>query len=213
MKTSERRRPRLVELIALAGAVAVILAIAGRGEAATAVVVSPDCAAVAEGSFTERQQFTPYELRRSRLPDFQVPRTKGLPAFAAFHVPDLAGLPRQADAFTDVGALVSYFAEDLPADTTLSEFVAKGGIQLSQQPSMTEGDVTFTERLIVQLGDRAVAVKVGTYPGATTWADPDVLGNRPHHVYWSTPEYDFALIGNRSAAQLVSVARQLACDG
>jgi hypothetical protein len=44
-----------------------------------------------------------------------------------------------------------------------------------------------------------------------TWADPDEQGRRPHHLYWTSGGYNFALYGNRSAEEILTLGRELAC--
>lgn len=165
----------------------------------------------------ENSEFTPYELMRGRLPDYELPRTTGIPAVARIRDPIVGGLARQADIVTAPGFVSTYFAESFPPGIRLSEFVASGGIQLDQQPSMTEIDesgnsVTYTQRLAVQVGARGLLVQLGPYEGLLTWADPDVRGTRPHHLYWSTEDNDFALIADRTAEELLSLGRELVCD-
>jgi len=199
-------------------ALATIVLIAGlRGTELLSAAADEGCGPVVPGSLNENAEFTPYESMRSRLPDYELPRATGIPGFAKIRDQVIGGLPRQSDVVTDEGTVVTYFAKDFPPGIRLSEFIVSGGIQLHQLPSTTEVDesgrsVSFTERLTRQVGARGLRVQVGPYNGLLTWADPDVLGTRPHHLYWSTEDADYTLIADVSAEELLALGRDLICN-
>jgi len=94
----------------------------------------------------------------------------------------------------------------------VSNFFAAGGIQLDADP-IDPAAGSFTPGLAARLGERAVAVEVGTYGGVLVWADPLVNGVRTHNLYWSDDAYNYSLIADVSAEKLVALGRSLVCGG
>jgi len=111
----------------------------------------------------------------------------------------------------EAGEVYRYFlSEPIPSQLTREEFMAKGGIEFDRDP-VADGP-SFAEYLIEVLGERAVRVAVADYTGALTWADPDINGLRTHNLYWSDGKYNYSLIADRSAAELVNLGRGLSCS-
>jgi hypothetical protein len=169
------------------------------------------CAPVAEGSLVESEKFAPFGSRRGGgiINEGKLPSSGGsIPANAKYQVPELGGRPHQVSV-AGTGSVYSYFL-DRPADgLTRNDFIRLGGIELHQDPMTAEGP--FAAFLLSVAGERALAVPIGQYSGALTWADPDVNGLRTHNIYWSDGSNNFALITNQSAAAVVNLARSVAC--
>ncbi|MBA2338070.1 MAG: hypothetical protein H0V96_10005 [Acidimicrobiia bacterium] len=43
------------------------------------------------------------------------------------------------------------------------------------------------------------------------WADPDPTGTRTHNLYWSDGAFNYALIAERSAEEILTLGRSLVC--
>ena len=172
------------------------------------------CASVAEGSIVESAKFTPYKNMRSHLPPAPLnPQAAPIPDLAAdTRVPANAidGRSLQWAAVGKTGDAYQYFLDEpIAVDLTREDFMAMGGIEFDRDP---QGDApTFAGSLLDLLGERAVQVAVGDHLGALTWADPDVNGLRTHNLYWSDGKYNYSLIANRSASELVNLGKGLAC--
>lgn len=205
----QKHRVRL--LIGGLAAIAV-LAIASGASRLTATTAA-SCNQLSEGAIGESQEFTPYELMRTKPFDGLINPTGAesapVPAKAKLAVSTIDGLERQFTVVGTNGAVYSYFLDRPLGAATRSDFLAEGGVQVDQEPLTPDGP--FAMYLLATLGDRAVPVKVGPFDGALTWADPDVKGNRSHNLYWSDGEYNYSLISNRSAAAVVNLGRTLVC--
>jgi hypothetical protein len=125
-------------------------------------------------------------------------------------IESIDGLPFRWVVLGLSGAVYQYFLDSpIPASMTVSEFLGAGGIQFDRDPA--QGTESFAEYMLATLGDRAVRVEVGEHVGAMTWADPDEQGRRPHHLYWTSGGYNYALYGDRSAEEILTLGRELAC--
>jgi hypothetical protein len=169
-----------------------------------------------DGTIAESQSFTPYGLRRgSQLQNgylLQGANESGsfVPSRDVVGRSEIGGQARRHTV--DAGeAVYAYFLNQSMTELTRSDFMRLGGIEFHQEPvDSTTG--SFAAMLLASLGERAVPVQVGSFQGALTWADPDVGGIRTHNIYWSDGLHNFALIANRSGADVVTLARDLACS-
>jgi hypothetical protein len=170
------------------------------------------CSAVEAGSIKMSASFTPADAVRSRLPEIAISSRSGGPD----SVPSGMSVPsgsidgrdlRWVDS-SSTGTYQYFLDQPMGKDVTPDAFLAMGGIQYGQEPANGE---SFAGYLIDVLGERAVAVKIGQYAGALTWADPLPNNVRSHNVYWSDGTTNFALIGDRPAAEMVTLARKLVC--
>jgi len=187
-----------------------IVAVAGvsrlMGPGATA------CSGVAEGAIVESQDFTPWESRRSHLPEYPINPSGSplapIPADSLVPNNTLDGLPLQWASVGGNGALVRYFwGVPLGPTVTAWNFWDGGGIELER--SLVEGWAAAD--YASEIGERAQIVGVGSYEGVLTWADPGPNGGRPHHLSWSDGTYTYTLIAERSAARVVNLARGMVC--
>jgi hypothetical protein len=192
----------------------VVAAVLAMGVLVTGAQGADGCASLAPGSIMESDKFTPAAAMRSVLPPV---RMGELGVAIASPADDIA--PRDAildgmDLRVVVGDESSvqryYHSNSIPADMTLDEFMAAGGIQLHRDPA---GGEDFAAFLLEQLGDRAVPIQVGESQGTLTWADPTPAGVRSHNLYWSDGRYAYPLIAVREPEHLASMARALACGG
>jgi hypothetical protein len=175
--------------------------------------VAPSCLTLAEGDIVESQTFTPYGLRFTQLPERPInPTGQAAPQPA----PDgqagtntLDGMPLQL-ALSGGGGLSQYFWDQpLGPDITPAAFSAAGGLTLARGPSLY-GRALASE-LARELGDRAVLVDLGSFEGALTWGDPEANRVRLHYLSWSDGTYAYQLVADRSAAQIVNLARGMVC--
>lgn len=181
---------------------------------ASALLASPtSCATLREGQISESEKFTPAEWQRG----FNVGRlnpsgagTPAIPTDALVPSNTLDGLPLQWAAAGEADTLYRYFL-DRPhsADLTISTFLAAGGVEFDRDPARGE---SFAAYLLASEGERAVAVDLGPYQAALTWADPLENGVRPHDLYWSDGMFNYGLIADRSAVALVNLARGMVCN-
>lgn len=172
------------------------------------------CGPVAEGSTSESQSFTPYAARRTTLPELPInPSGAPMPALpldVAGSVDSIDGMSIRWAVVMDTGAVYRYFFDRaIAASMTPADFAAGGGIELHRE-ILAEGD-PFWAFLLAEFPDRAVPVTVGQHKGVVVWGDPDVRGTRKHNVYWSNGAENYSLSANRSAAQLVTLARIITC--
>ncbi len=91
-----------------------------------------------------------------------------------------------------------------------SHFAAAGGIELDRDP--IGAGTPFAGYLLSAFPDRAGEVAIGPFKAALVWADPLESGVRPHNLYWSDDEYNYALIADRSAVEIVSLGRSMVCQ-
>jgi hypothetical protein len=197
------------------GIILVGLAASASGVARLSAGSPAGCATIAENSIVESATFTPYEEMRSHLPPAPLnPEAVPIPDLAAdAEVPSnaMAGQSLRWAAVGEAGEVYQYFLnEPISKDVTREQFMAKGGIELDRDP--VAGELSFSEYLLDVLGQRTVRVAVGNYAGALTWADPDINGLRTHNLYWSDGKYNYSLIANRSAHELVNLGRARACS-
>ena len=157
-----------------------------------------------------------FEVVTQRLTSFPDPPIAVVGVALPEVVPDdvrvdsIDGLPFRWIALGANGAAYQYFLESpLPATMRVSDFFKAGGIQLDRDPS--DGNGSFAEHLLATSGDRAVRVEVGEHVGALIWADPDASGQRLHHLYWTSSGFNYALYGNRTAEEILTLGRELAC--
>jgi hypothetical protein len=172
-----------------------------------------NCDAVV-GSITESADFTPYEVQRSKPFEVLLNPTRDEPVFRE-DTPlgkalAIGGLPARWEVGQGRTTARYYFESEVSA-LPLEEFFARGGILLESQP-VVDG-VVFADTLMEEVGDRAVAVQIGKFHGAMTWADPDQRGTRTHNVYWSDGTSNFGLITVGSPQYAVTLARSVACEG
>lgn len=191
----------------------IVLAAAVGACAGSAVPTSPGCAPQADGTIKESQDFTPYDSMKTKPVDPIIGSgpSASVPARVTIGRDSVAGLARRYTIDASDGAVYSYFLDGDLGESKLSDFRKRGGIELDQEPDTGSG--SFATRLLAELGDRATAIAVGEYAGALTWADPDVAGTRAHGVYWFDGQYNYALIADRPAEALVTLARTLVCGG
>ena len=165
------------------------------------------------GPITESKDFTPENARRTHLPEFPL-TTAGRPASEVDAQPSsIDDLPlRWSYGEGGKQELYLYFLGGEMGDLTVAEFRAAGSIQLDRDP-VSDGDPYTANDVIAQVGDRAVKVQIGDYEGALVWADPESNGVRPHNLYWSDGTYNFGLIAVREPERIVTLARELVCEG
>ena len=98
----------------------------------------------------------------------------------------------------------------LPLDATMtpSDFLVAGGIQYDRD--RLDGK-PFPDVLLADIPERASPVQVGPYTAVLTWADPLANGVRSHNLYWSDGAFNYGLIADRSALDLVDLGRSLVC--
>jgi len=175
---------------------------------------SAGCVAAAEGTIAENATFTPYSSRRSKPPQFPInpqgAASRSVPAVAAKVGNAVGGVPLQLVDLEDSGAAYLYYLGTHVSSTmTPPQFWASGGIQVDVEPA--NPDDSFTKYLLSEFPTRAVPVMVGLQTAVIVWADPDENGVRTHNIYWTDGSQSYSLIADRSAAQVVSLARGIAC--
>lgn len=116
-----------------------------------------------------------------------------------------------------VVSIVLYYHEKPIAGMYSTDFNATGGIQLEQHAA-AEGSGDFVESRSQQLNElgldhRVVYVEVGPYDGMLTWGDPDLAGTRLHNLSWSDGEYDYTLLADMPAEDILTLGRSLVCEG
>lgn len=197
------RRPATV-----AGATLLLLA----AVAATYAVSPPSCATLEPGEIIESTNFTPAsEMRTAPIPvTLSQLALEATPAAGETLAPGnaLDGLPLQMTYMSGNGLYQYFLDRAIPPSMTLDAFWMAGGIHLARDPA-EGGD--FAGFLLNELGERATAIDIGPYRGALTWADPTLDGTRTHNLYWSDGEYNFQLIGVRSAVDLANLGRAMVC--
>ena len=166
----------------------------------------------------ESTAFTAYDDMQSHLVDVPINPTGAI----ANQTPDatagvglLEALPLQFAVVGGHGSVSRYFAAG-PVERTVTapEFMAQRGIEFDQFPmdsGTTDGATSFASGILKTLGDRAIAVPLGTTVAALTWADPESNGVRTHNLYWADAQSNFALIADRPAAELVAIAQSIVC--
>ena len=187
----------------LALVAALIFAIAALG-------VEDSCASMAEGVIVESAEFTPYDQMRTKPLDPIVIGTsaaESVSAMAQYGLATVSGLPLRHTVSATDGSVYAYYLDGDLNGLTRSEFLRLGGIEFDQDT----GDGSFAKYLLDTFRHRAVPVTIGSFEGAVTWGDPLADGVRPHGVYWSDGKYNYSLIADRSAADLVSLARDIVC--
>jgi hypothetical protein len=201
-------RKRIVGTLSLATAV-----LAATGVAvASSVGEDPGCEAFS-GSIQESKEFTPFEARRSQLPDSLL----NAEGESVTRPPDnvavdsIAGLSRQWTLVASDGSATQYFSKGPVDKMSLWEFQGDGGIQLDTVPAKVAS--MSVKELAEFLGDRANPVTVGSSEGIVVWADPESPNDqRLHHVYWESDDgTQYALMGDLSAEDAVTEAREVAC--
>jgi len=180
-----------------------------------AVASSPaagDCGAFI-GSIKEVQEFTPYEMQRSHLPDVTLnPQLEPQARLGSgIAIDAVNGLQRQWATLSATGEASQYFASDaITEQTTLSEFQRQGGIEVDTTPFKAGGSPLADMK--ESLGSRAIEVPIGTSVGLVVWADPVTPdGQRMHHVYWEQESILYSVIGDLGPETAVTTARQVAC--
>lgn len=199
------RTHRLVLALAVSGGIAAL--------GVNALLGSTSCGSVGEGQITESANFTPADLRRGGLHRSPI-NPENLPALpvpsdAQVQGGTLDGLALVWAQTGSDGALYQYFsAQPLDAKTTSWTFFAAGGVEFDRVPAGPDDYVSY---LLDFLGERAVAVDVGGHKGALTWGDPNEDGLRPHSLTWSDGRFNYTLVADRMAAELVNLGRGIAC--
>jgi hypothetical protein len=191
-------------------AFAVVLLIGALGTVSVVVADRAGCSGVAAASIAETSKFTPYGNRLTTLSDVAIggqSDSAAVPARTTYAASSIDGLARQYTIDASNGSVYSYFLDADTANMMHSDFVKLGGLELQQDAS----DQSFATYLLKELGERAVGVEVGSFDGALTWADPDENGIRTHNLYWFDGIYNYALIGDRSATDIVNLGRHLVC--
>jgi hypothetical protein len=195
----------------VAGGIALVLGASAVVVATTRGSTSSGCGPV-DAPIAQSARSTPYESRRSQLPDPLLnPDGDALPTTRFDgRIDSLHGVPLRWASVADDGAVYLYFLdEEIGPRLTLSGFSAAGGIELDRDPG--GADEPLAAHLLETQPGRSVPVTLGTYRAALVWADPDVNGIRPHHLYWSDGTWNFALTAVSEPEQIVSLGRELAC--
>jgi hypothetical protein len=183
----------------------------GVGARQLMAVAPPSCGPLPAGSIAESKAFTPYALMRGQPGDAPINAQGGTGAQApAGATSAVDGRIRQFTIAGANGAIYSYFLDRPIGSATPGEFLSMGGLQVEQEPISSEG--SFATYLLAALGERATPVTIGQYEGVLTWADPIANGIRSHNVYWSDGTYNFTLIADRTADEIVGIARSLVCQ-
>jgi hypothetical protein len=104
--------------------------------------------------------------------------------------------------------LIVYYGSEPLKDMNPRYAFSDGGVALTVSPS---DNSNVQSGISAMIGDRAIKVQVGGSDGVLTWADPGEDGLRPHHVIWTEYGQSFDLAGVRGSAEIVTVARSLAC--
>lgn len=56
-------------------------------------------------------------------------------------------------------------------------------------------------------------ISVGPHAGMLTWGDPDANGTRLHCLSWSDGLFNYRLMANQPAEDLLTLGRSLVCTG
>jgi hypothetical protein len=214
--TSARRSFR-IQRFAAVGLAVVLLAAGAVGATTLLGDPGPNAAQTSDGChgdvgpIAESTQFTPYEGRGHSLFEDIAITDAGQAVESSESQMD--GLPLRWQVGDDDRSYYQYFLEtELDRQLTVPEFLAAGGIQLDRD-LVADGNPYTAADVIAQVGDRAVKIQIGDYKGALVWADPEINGARPHHLYWSDGTYDYALIAVRDPQRMVQLGRELVCGG
>jgi hypothetical protein len=206
--TMRNRRLSWTAVVGFAGVV-----LLGAWAAGAVAQVAPGCSSLATGSIVESSQFTSPDQVVS---GFHPPDAAINPATYPLTIPANSGdMPSAIDGMSLVyvrGSSWYYFRKALPETMTFSQFMAAGGVAVERHVAAPDQQYrNYTEYLLGELGDRAVAIDIGPYPGALIWADPASDGTRSHNVSWSTADFEYTLWAVRTPEVIVNLARGAVC--
>ncbi len=194
--------------------IVVAVGLAGVAWGYTSARANDGCGPVA-GPIIQSKDFTPRELRRGWIDPPLNREGDSLANLDEFDgVTEIAGLPlwwvdrALTDDYLSEGA---YYLDAPVGSMLVSEFVDAGGVQFSKESVFDESN-SIAARL-TRAGDRGIAVDVGSHDGMLVWADPDQSGTRTHNLYWSDGAFDYALIADRGAEEILALGRTLVCSG
>lgn len=173
---------------------------------------TPGCETL-EGTIEESTEFVPWESQRSQLPDLPISTlgaaVTSAPSSSLVREPQLDGLGIRWSVSADGGPFYLYFFDRaIPADMTTTRFFAEGGLLFTQDLYVESRSLAELEALMKA---RSNDVLVGEHAGILGWADPLADGTRTHNLLWSDGDWSYSLIGDRSAVDIVNIARSLAC--
>lgn len=174
------------------------------------------CDHVADGAIVESPDFTPYEGRLSHMKAVALnPRGDSAPSAASldgFSSRQLDGLDIKLERSAADGSIAQYLLDrPIERDMTPEGFLAAGGILFERWPH--DPSDSLAAYMLAEFPTRTVAVDIGPYPGALNWGDPISNGLRPHALTWSDGTNNFRLNADRSAVEIVNLARDLVCAG
>ncbi len=193
----------------------VVLGLLVGGWGLASVGADDGCGSV-HGPIIESKDFTPAEERRSSLPPMWL-NPEGDSAVEGQGFDGPLEIDNQALWWIDTAVADGVVSEaayylSAPAEPMLgSEFIHAGGI-LYYRESVTDQSYT-TAYIFERLGERAVPVEVGSYEAALVWADPDRSGTRTHNLYWSDGTFNYSLVADQGAEDILTLGRSLVCDG
>lgn len=155
--------------------------------------------------------FTPYENQLSHLDLIPLLPVEAGEAFAS-GLGDVKTVDGRDLVLTQVSGntMAQYFGDSLGATDTYADLILEGGIYL-ETVIVPEGDdaVAFMTQTF---GDRGQPLIVGGYPGLLSRDDPsDPSNTRPHRVSWFDGEFQYSLVSDRPANEVVDLARSLEC--
>jgi hypothetical protein len=207
MHTSTKRRWIVYLTLPAVAALSLVAVVVSR--ASTPAGCDP-----VDSAIVESEKFTPFEERRSQLPDPVInPSGEEAPPIPADAlVSSIDELPLRWAVVSEGGSVYQYYlGTEIEPDLTLSEFFAAGGLEFDRDPA--DNSESFAEQLLDTLGERAIKVEIGEDTGALVWTDPQINGVRPHHLYWTDGDWNYVLMADMSPERIVELGRDLVCGG
>ncbi|MBA2338522.1 MAG: hypothetical protein H0V96_12350 [Acidimicrobiia bacterium] len=169
-----------------------------------------------DGPIIESKEFTPAEMRRSSPPPVWLnPKSESAVGVQGFDgLQEIDSQPLWWIDTASADGLISeaaYYVNASAEPMLGSEFTRAGGVLLYRE-SVTDHGYTTTY-IFERLGERAVQVEVGSYEAALVWADPSPAGTRTRNLYWSDGTFNYSLIAERSAEEILTLGRSVVCAG
>lgn len=205
------RAPR--RIVATLGAVVFLASMGLASQLAAGPIAG--CGVAVEGDITESSAFTPTEARLSQSNERLIEPDAAAPIVSlSIQIIPPASLNRlqlTKEWQGPDGELVQIYTKgSLTKAATLPTLLADGAVY-AERYSRGQGE-SFAETIRTMFPGRVAVIEIGPYSGSLVWADPKPDGLRPHHLRWADEHYDYRLIADMSAADIVNLGRSIVCS-